>query len=91
MSPPPLSGNHPVVPPSEPSWAVRLEAKLDVALSHHTARIDSQEREVADHETRLRVLESKSTVSPSALWSSVLGGITGMSALLALLYTLYPK
>jgi len=52
----------------------RMEAKMDVALAQHGARLDSAESNLADHETRIRVIEAKPTVSPGKLWTAVTGG-----------------
>ncbi len=49
----------------------RMEAKVDIALAQHGAEIKTQGQTVDDHETRLRVLEAKSTVSPRTLWTTV--------------------
>lgn len=55
----------------------RMEAKVDIALAHHGAEIKTQGQAVEDHEARIRVLESRSTVSPRALWTAVVsaGGL----------------
>lgn len=47
------------------SFLVRLETKLDQALSGHS-----------DHEARLRAQEARKTVSPRDLWT----GLTGAAA-----------
>lgn len=56
----------------------RLETKVDVALSDHG-------RQIRDHEDRLRNVESKSTVSPRALWTAVTSGAGAVLAALAIL------
>jgi hypothetical protein len=56
----------------------RMEAKVDVALAQHGARLDNVETDMTDHEARLRTLEAKQTVSPGKLWTAV----SGASALL---------
>ena len=58
----------------------RLEGKLDAAL----AGAEMLKETSSDHETRIRVLESKQTVTPKFLWSSLIGGITLMLMLLNL-------
>jgi len=52
----------------------RMEAKVDIALAQHGAEIKTQGQTVEDHEARIRVLESRSTVSPRTLWTVVAGG-----------------
>jgi hypothetical protein len=49
----------------------RLEGKVDVALAQHGADIKSQGEDLKDHEARIRILESRSTVSPRVLWTTV--------------------
>lgn len=58
----------------------RMEGKLDNVLGKHEALAGS----VDDHETRLRAIEAKSTVSPLGLWTVVLGSLTGFAALLTI-------
>lgn len=53
----------------------RMEAKVDIALAQHGAEIKTQGETVVDHETRLRALEAKSTVSPRALWTTVASAV----------------
>lgn len=71
----------------------RLEAKLDVALAQHGAKLESQGADINDHEARLRVVEAKPTVSPKTLWTAITGA-AGLLALLApfleRLYALHP-
>jgi hypothetical protein len=45
----------------------RMETKVDVVLTQHGAKLE-------DHETRLRVVEDRRTVSPAALWTAVTTG-----------------
>lgn len=59
----------------------RMEAKVDVALAQHGAKIDSLTADGQDHEVRLRAIESRPTVTPGGLWAAVLGGIGGFVAL----------
>ncbi|QZN86601.1 hypothetical protein [Cellulomonas sp. C5510] len=51
----------------------RVEAKIDVVLAQHEAKLEAHGHHLADHETRLRALEARSTVSPRALWTTVSG------------------
>ena len=63
----------------------RLEAKVDVALTQHSADLKDLSRDRDDHETRLRALEGRPTVSPKALWTtvaSILGVVLPAVALL---------
>jgi len=71
-----------------PVWAIRLEAKVDVALVQHAARLDTHALDIADHEGRLRAVEGKATVSPLGLWTAVIGGLGGTAALAALINTI---
>lgn len=52
----------------------RLEAKVDVALAHQAAELSAVLKSNADHETRLREIEKRPTVSPRVLWASVCSG-----------------
>ncbi|WP_092965324.1 hypothetical protein [Agromyces sp. CF514] len=63
---------------SMPAWAVRLETKVDLVLGQHGTRLE-------DHETRLRIQESRRFVSPAQLWGGVLAALAGASALTTLL------
>lgn len=81
--------------PADPVTALlvaftRLEAKVDVALGDHAARLDSQARDVADHETRLRAIEARPTVTPTGLWTTVLGVLTAAGVLVTLWTNLAP-
>ena len=38
----------PLIPDDAPGWAIRLEAKLDIAIVQHGQAIESLSREVAD-------------------------------------------
>lgn len=93
-----------------PGWAIRLEAKLDVAIAQHGAAIEGHARRlndveqevrkmqedprvdpqaIQDHETRIRVQERKSTVSPRALAATVAGVLGAAGALAPFLDRLY--
>lgn len=80
MPPPEQQVTVTVSPEDAPAWAIRLEAKVDIALAQHKQRLDDHAVDLGDHEGRLRALENKSTVSPSQLWTSVLSGLTAVSA-----------
>lgn len=100
------------VPVESPAWAIRLEAKVDVALAQHGARLDNHANDLRDHEarlrtqeareyvtpfvaqdheTRIREVESRKTVSPQALWTVVLGGVTGAAGLFGIVSQLIAK
>lgn len=53
-----------------PAWAVRMETKLDLALTTQT-----------DHESRMRVLEARRCVTPQGLWAAVVSGSAVMAAM----------
>lgn len=42
-----------------PEWAIRMDTKLDIVLKDHTDQL-------SDHETRLRIQESRESVSVKA-------------------------
>ena len=72
-------------PDEMPTWAVRLEAKVDVALGQHAARLDRHDEIRDDHENRLRALEARRTVAPWQVWTAVIGAvpvIVGIEALI---------
>jgi hypothetical protein len=65
-----------------PAWAIRLEAKLDLATSQQAQRLDNHGETLTDHEnrvrglerdmphdahSRLRAVEERKTVSPAQL------------------------
>lgn len=58
----------------------RLEAKLDVAIAHQGAKIETHGTAIDDHEVRIRAQEQKPTVSPMGLWSVVVGAISVFAA-----------
>ena len=41
---------------------IRLEAKLDVALAQHGAKLETHGQELVDHETRIRAVEGRPVV-----------------------------
>lgn len=74
----------------------RLEAKIDVALAHQTAKIDQHDREISalrderkDHDKRILVLERVSYVSPKQLAASLFAVIGALGALAPFLDRLY--
>ena len=78
---------------SVPVMLARLEGKVDVALAQQGAKLDGHAAEIADHESRLRAVEAKPTVSPRTLWTvigSVIAAFATISPLLERLYALHP-
>ena len=71
-----------------PSWAVRLEAKVDIALTQHAGRLDRHDEIDDDHERRLRSLEQRSTVAPWQLWTAFATAIPIALALAAFIRSL---
>lgn len=82
----------------------RLEGKVDVALAQHGASIAAHDREIIDHETRLRAVEGKvperaedrlravegrSSVSWKQLWAAVASVAALIAGLSPLLERLY--
>lgn len=71
--------DHPLAPAvaelDMPGWAIRLEAKVDVALSQHGSDIQRLDKGYDDHEQRLRSQEAKPTVSPKALFAAVASAV----------------
>jgi hypothetical protein len=72
-----------------PVMLSRLEAKLDVALAHQGAKLDSHDATLDDHETRLRTVEARPTVSPRVLWATVASGVGVLAALFPILERFY--
>lgn len=73
-----------------PAWAIRLEAKVDVALAQQGARLMAMETHIAtidrdvqviqnlipeDAKARLREVESRRTISAQQLWTAVVSGV----------------
>jgi hypothetical protein len=56
----------------------RMEGKLDVLV----ASLDTTNKKVEDHETRLRVVEGRPYITPWKLWTSLLGAVTAVVGLL---------
>ncbi len=74
----------------------RMEAKLDVALAlhgakleQHTSQIDSLREDANALEVRVRTVESTPTVSPRTLGAVVVGGAGVLGALFPFLDRLY--
>lgn len=68
------NGETPPSTPAETSLLIaftRLEGKVDVALAQHGADLKAHHETLADHEARLRALESTPTVSPRVLWTAL--------------------
>lgn len=66
----------------------RLEGKVDVALVQHSAEIKAETTRGDDHERRLRALESKPTITPRQLWTTIAPAATIAIALAAYLTNL---
>lgn len=62
----------------------RLEGKLDVAITGQGARIHELERDVADHETRLRAEEQRPRVTPKHLYMGLSAAVLVLTGLVAL-------
>lgn len=71
-------------PEPVPAWAIRMEAKIDVALTQHTARLDNHAADIADHEARIREQEARKTVSPWQLWAAVSSAVAVAGGVLTL-------
>lgn len=70
--------------PQEPQILMaltRMEAKVDVALAQHGAKIDGLTTETQDHEVRLRAIEARRTITPAELWAVVLGALGAFVAI----------
>jgi hypothetical protein len=50
-----------------PGWAIRLEAKLDVALAQHGARLDEQAKDLVEISTRLDRIEDRPVATPEGM------------------------
>lgn len=59
----------------------RLEAKVDVALARQTATLSKHDETLSDHESRIRKVEERKTVSPAALWATVGSAIAAFGVL----------
>lgn len=66
-----------------PVWAVRLEAKVDVALARQGDRLDRHGDAIDDHETRLRAIETKPVVTPNGLIGALLATVTLLGGFVA--------
>lgn len=68
----------------------RLEAKLDVALAQHTARLDRLTDQGNDHERRLRAVEARPLPpSVASMLAALMAVMTVLVAVVALLDRLY--
>jgi hypothetical protein len=82
-----------------PAWAIRLEAKLDLATSQQAQRLDNHGETLTDHENRvrglerdmphdaharLRAVEERKTVSPAQLWTVCASGVAALGGGIAL-------
>lgn len=82
-----------------PAWAIRLEAKLDLATSQQAQRLDNHGETLTDHEnrvrglerdmphdahTRLRAVEERKTVSPAQMATAVASAVTVAGGLLTI-------
>lgn len=67
----------------------RLEGKVDAALAVQGARVEEHAVDLKDHEARLRVVESKPTVSPRLLWTGLVSAVLAVSAASPLLDRFY--
>lgn len=83
-----------------PSWAIRLEGKVDLVVAQQAQRLDDHGEDLKDHENRLRgierdmphdaharlrAVEERKTVSPLQLWTVSASAVTAAAALIALL------
>lgn len=50
-----------------PGWAIRLEAKLDVALAQHGARLDEHAKDIREIATRVERIEDRPIATPEGL------------------------
>lgn len=78
---------------SVPVTLARLEGKVDAALAQQGVTIAGHAADIADHETRLRAVEVKPTVSPRQLWTvigSAVAVFATLSPLLERLYSIQP-
>ena len=46
-----------------PTWAVRMEAKIDVVLSQHEQRLEDHTRRLGEHQSTLREHDSRITAN----------------------------
>lgn len=83
-----------------PAWAIRLEAKLDLATSQQAQRLDNHGETLNDHEgrlrglerdmphdahDRLRAVEERKTVSPAQLLATTASGVAILGGALTFL------
>lgn len=91
----------PSIGPDEevPGWAIRLEAKVDVALTRHGAALETLARDIVtvraegdrrdtqiEHlDKRLDQVERTPVVTPKGLAATVVTTVTGVAAFIALI------
>lgn len=68
----------------------RLEGKLDVSLATHGSEIGQLKEGDADKEKRIRVLESRSTVTVAQLWAGLIGVVTVATGLTTFIKNVFP-
>lgn len=66
-----------------PGWAIRLEAKVDVALARLADQAERHGGDLDDHETRLRALESTPNVTPKGLAATLALTVTALGGFVA--------
>jgi len=71
-------------PPSDDAALVQVLTRLEVKLDTSLARGD-------DHELRLRVVESRKTVSPRDLWAGIGTAIAAGAALASIIRAIFPN
>lgn len=49
----------------------RLEGKVDAALATQGAQLAEHGRRLDDHEPRIRAVENRPTVTPTAMWTAL--------------------
>lgn len=74
-----------------------LAGKLDTAMSMHAIRFDAVgrelgdiNRELTDHELRVRAIEQRPVVTPKAMWTA-LGAFTGLVSVAIAIVALFVK
>lgn len=66
-----------------------MEAQLLVAVTRLETKIDALLAQSSDHEARLRALESKPTISPRQLWTTIVSACSVIIPLAGLLASLF--
>lgn len=82
--------------PDVPGWAIRLEAKIDVALAHHSAELTNLDKEVEVVKTdvkaidaRVDTIERSNYITPKGLFAAIAGSLSGTAAFIAVLDRLF--